>query len=171
MRVRLRSPLLEIIVALQKIILILMNLDRRSSYADQYAVFHVFLTPLMSSSGQLVTGLLQLQCSLGLATYLEDFLPTRDRSIPGGSLLSFKPTADDDEPNGLGGERGLLKEFKVIAFGEINLILEAVSIPVGLSQCAEAACSQIKRGFRSESVALKGPFVPWLPFTKSRSTN
>jgi hypothetical protein len=70
--------------------------------------------------------------TLAYARYGHDFLPTRERSLGGGSLYTGKVVhADPGRSEVFATEhtRGHLCKFQCLAFGEVASVLRLVSLP------------------------------------------
>jgi hypothetical protein len=99
-------------------------------------MFYVSLTPDKPDSPALMTTpyLLDYQqrgahC-LAFAKYADDFLPTRDRSLAGGDLFTFKVANADVRMSEIwpadGDSRCKLRRFQCLAFGEVGSMTRLV---------------------------------------------
>ncbi|KAJ7466226.1 hypothetical protein B0H11DRAFT_1921962 [Mycena galericulata] len=69
------------------------------------------------------------------------FFPTRDRAIPGGSLISFKEETPVAPFGWFTGRREWLRRFCALGFGEVDLIVEMRGFVLRLMCPENAVCS------------------------------
>ncbi|KAJ6448510.1 hypothetical protein C8R47DRAFT_1231004 [Mycena vitilis] len=96
--------------------------------------------------------------SLSFAKYSRDFLPTRDRTLAGGDLLTYKGTGDLYEKNPTSTRRGCLRKYEGCAFGEV-VSIETLEDDLGLVvqfQCPTNASCLERHVYMDQLRALQG---------------
>ncbi|KAJ7473842.1 hypothetical protein B0H11DRAFT_2429755 [Mycena galericulata] len=97
----------------------------RRDTIDELGILHMMLNPR----------------SLARAKYRVDFFPTRDRAIPGGSLISFKEETPVAPFDWFTGRREWLRRFCALGFGEVDLIVEMRGFVLRLMCLENTVCS------------------------------